>query len=64
MASNPYRWTHGKQQVKFKYTYSDIARLSGLSVNTLYVYKHNKKLNPYSLESVIEFINSRKIKKL
>jgi len=64
MVYTEYRWRHGKQDQKFKYTYKDIARLTNLTVETLHVYVSQKKFDPHSLESVINFVNSRKIKNI
>lgn len=46
----------GNNTKKFKYGYKDIARLSNLSVFTLYQYKLLGILKPDDLESVFELI--------
>lgn len=46
----------GKSSHKFKYTYKDIADITGLKVETIRQYVFRKKFNPYNLASVVKFI--------
>ena len=50
------RFGQGKSEHKFTYTYSDIARLTKLTKNTIKLYVYQKKFDPNDLLSVIQFI--------
>lgn len=45
---------------KFYYKYSDISRMTGLSIGTIRNYVTQKKFNPLVLESVNDFLNKYK----
>jgi len=49
----------GKKPHKFTYTYMDIARLTGLTLNTVRQYASKGKYDPYNLASTIEFISHK-----
>jgi len=44
---------------RFYYTYQDIANLSGLTASTIQKYATTGRLDPHSLESVVDFLTSR-----
>ena len=48
-----------KKTRKFKFTYKDISRATGLSEGTLRVYVHKGKFVPSNLESLVTFIFPR-----
>lgn len=52
-------WNKGKSPHKFKYTYQDIADITGLSLHTIWKYAQLGKFDPHSLESVARFIIKR-----
>ena len=52
----------GAEGTLFRVTYSDIARLSGLSRWTVRSYAGRHKYNPRDLESVLRFCNAHRAK--
>ena len=50
----------GKKPHKFKYTYKDIANLTGLELATIWKYAQQNKFDPNDLESTINFINKHR----
>lgn len=55
----PYKPT-GKSPHKFSYTYKDVSRLTGLSVETLRVYSSQGKFKVGDLGSVVNFVIKRR----
>ncbi len=62
---NP-RWYTTKHMArgmkKFHYTYEDLSRLLGLSVNTLKIYASKKKFDPSNLVDIFRYYQERKLK--
>lgn len=56
----PLAYRGGRVPKSFKYTYKDIARVSGLSYKVIRKYAYIKRFNPYDLGSVVEFLASRR----
>jgi len=52
----------GSENTLFRLTYSEIARLSGLSRTTVVQYAGQHKYNPRNIESVIHFANAHRAK--
>ena len=53
------RWKGGRGKARFTYTYTDIARLTGLTYQTVRKYAALGKYNPSSLESVYMLVTLR-----
>jgi len=54
------RWDKGRGQAKFSYTYGEIARLKGISVESVRNAVCKCVFNPLELESVIDYIRGKR----
>lgn len=51
----------GKREKKFIYTYSTIANIVGLKAHTVWLHGRKNKFNPHDLDSVVGYINYRRL---
>lgn len=51
-----FRWTKGRGNTKFFYTYEQLAQITGLSVTTIRQYVWKKRLDPKDLVSIVRFL--------
>lgn len=56
MITNETRWTNGRGNTKFYFTYEDLADITGLKPSTIRQYVWKKELDPKNIKSVAAFL--------